>query len=332
MSTAAFSTPIALYGPFRAPRQMLANQEYGGHVSLHDDATAKKLGFAAGPIEGPTHFSQFVPLLERLWGRDWFETGCLSIHFKSPCVEGDEVRAWVEVPEGMVSTIPSGTDVVGAEDGAAENGNLVRVGMDKRDGTEVLTGTASIGQSPPESELERRVRTLAPAGELVILADLRVGTKGKVIEHVRMDHDVAMGALYPFSLRDKLAVITEPSPWYAEATGSSSPWGRAIVPLEMVSVLTGYTGGYAGFPVKQPSIGLIGDLEVRMLRGPLFVGDDYALEREVVAISDGRRTESYWVKTQVREEKSGDLIATTLLNHAVLRASYPGSVEATTRG
>ena len=91
MTTAAFSTPIALYGPFRAPRQMLANQEYGGHVSLHDDAMAKKLGFAAGPIEGPTHFSQFVPLLERLWGREWFETGCLSIHFKSPCVEGDEV-------------------------------------------------------------------------------------------------------------------------------------------------------------------------------------------------------------------------------------------------
>jgi hypothetical protein len=312
MPTAAFSTPIALYGPFRAPRQMLANQEYGGHVSLHDDATAKKLGFAAGPIEGPTHFSQFVPLLKRLWGRDWFETGCLSIHFKSPCVEGDEVRAWVEAPMAI-------------------DGDRVRVGMDKRDGTEVLTGTASIGQSPPESELERRVRTLPPAGELVILADLRVGTKGKVIEHVRMDHDVAMGALYPFTLRDKLAVITEPSPWYAEATGSSSPWGRAIVPLEMVSVLTGYTGGYAGFAVKQPSIGLIGDLEVRMLRGPLFVGEDYALEREVVAISEGRRTESYWVKTLVREEKSGDLVATTLLNHAVLRASYPGNVEATAR-
>jgi hypothetical protein len=310
MSTAPFSTPIALYGPFRAPRQMLANQEYGGHVSLHDDATAKKLGFAAaGPIEGPTHFSQFVPLLDRLWGREWFETGCLSIHFKSPCVEGDEVRAWVEAP--------------------ASGSRQVRVGMDKRDGTEVLTGTASIGQSPPESELERRVRTLPPAGELVILSELRVGTKGKVLEHVRMDHDVAMGALYPFSLRDKLEVITEPSPWYAEATGSSSPWGRAIVPLEMVSVLTGYTGGYAGWPVKQPSIGLIGDLEVRMLRGPLFVGEDYVLDREIVALSDGRRTESYWVKTHVRERKSGDLVATTLLNHAVLRASYPGSSEAT---
>ena len=312
MTTAPFDTPITLYGPFSAPRQMLADQEYGGHESLHDDAMAKKLGFQAGPIEGPTHFSQFVPLLHRSWGRDWFETGCLSIHFKSPCVEGDEVRAWIE-------------------DGAA-GAREVRVGMDKRDGTEVLTGTASIGASPPESELERRVRTLHPPSQLVILSELRVGTKGKVREHVRMDHDVPMGALYPFSLRQKLEVITEASPWYAEATGAGSPWGRAIVPLEMVSVLTGYTGGYAGFAVKQPSVGLIGDLEVRMLRGPLFVGEDYVLDRELGALSDGRRTESYWVKTLVREERSGDLVATTLLNHAVLRASYPGSVEATTRG
>ena len=316
MTTSAFDTPIALSGPFRAPRQMLATQEYGGHVSLHDDATAKKLGFTAGPIEGPTHFSQFVPLLDRLWGREWHETGCLSIHFKSPCVEGDQVRAWIEIEPGA-----------DASGGMVGNGapTQVRVGMEKRDGTEVLTGTASVGSTQPESELGRRVRTLPPAGELVILADLRVGMKGKVTEHVRMDHDIAMGALYPFTLRDKLEKITEPSPWYAEASGAGSPWGRAIVPLEMVSVLTGYTGGYAGFPVKQPSIGLIGDLEVRMVRGPLFVAEDYALERQIVALSDGRRTESYWVKTEVREEKSGELVATTLLNHAVLRASYPGA-------
>ena len=318
MTTAPFDTPISLFGPFRAPLQMLAHQEYGGHVSLHDDATAKKLGFAAaGPIEGPTHFSQFVPLLDRLWGREWHETGCLSIHFKSPCVEGDEVRAWVELAGNGVS----------ADGSIAGNGApaQVRVGMEKRDGTQVLTGTASVGKTQPESELERRVRTLPPAGELVILSDLRVGAKGKVTEHVRMDHNTSMGALYPFSLRDKLEKITEPSPWYAESTGPQSPWGRAIVPLEMVSVLTGYTGGYAGWAVKQPSIGLIGDLEVRMIRGPLFVDEDYALDREIVAISDGRRTESYWVKTNVREEKSGDLVATTLLNHAVLRASYTGA-------
>ena len=34
-----------LIGPWRNPRQMLAEQVYDNHVSIHDDATAKRLGF-----------------------------------------------------------------------------------------------------------------------------------------------------------------------------------------------------------------------------------------------------------------------------------------------
>jgi hypothetical protein len=69
----AFDTPItrdgdALIGPFRAPRQMLAEQQYDGHTSVHDDATADKLGLPGAPIEGPTHFSQFDPFAVELWG------------------------------------------------------------------------------------------------------------------------------------------------------------------------------------------------------------------------------------------------------------------------
>jgi len=56
-------TPFSLTGPLRSPVQMLADQSYGGHSSVHDDATAASLGLTAGPIEGPTHFSQLDPLL-----------------------------------------------------------------------------------------------------------------------------------------------------------------------------------------------------------------------------------------------------------------------------
>ena len=65
MKTAQFDTPITLSGPFRAPKQMLATQVYDGHVAIHDDNMAKDLGFSGAPIEGPTHFSQFVPLLQQ---------------------------------------------------------------------------------------------------------------------------------------------------------------------------------------------------------------------------------------------------------------------------
>src|SRR5882672_12869180 len=50
-------TPDSLAGPWRRPHQMLNAQVYDSHASIHDDATAQKLGFQGGTIEGPTHFS-----------------------------------------------------------------------------------------------------------------------------------------------------------------------------------------------------------------------------------------------------------------------------------
>ena len=66
MTAAAFTTEILerdnlLVGPWRSPKQMLHAQVYDSHASIHDDATAQKLGFQGGTIEGPTHFSQFAP-------------------------------------------------------------------------------------------------------------------------------------------------------------------------------------------------------------------------------------------------------------------------------
>ena len=43
---------------------MLADQSCGGHRSIHDDAMTERPGVRAVSIEGPTHFSQFVPLAE----------------------------------------------------------------------------------------------------------------------------------------------------------------------------------------------------------------------------------------------------------------------------
>jgi hypothetical protein len=207
----AFDTLLSLRGPLRQPHQMLADQEYSGHSSIHDDAMA---------------------------------------------------------------------------------------------------------------DLEQRLAKLRPAEKLVILSDLHVGMTGAEDELVRMDPDQHMGKLYPFSLNQKLARITENSPWYADA--SSSPWGRPIIPLEMVSVLAEHTSFKAKFPVKQPSVGLFADLEIRMVEGPLFVGEDYLLRREIVALSESKRTESYWVRTRIFDGGGERLKAEMLLNHAVLKDSFAG--------
>jgi len=301
MTQIAFDTPLALVGPLRAPRQMLEDQKYGGHSSIHDDKMAEKLGFRAGPIEGPTHFSQFQPLLAQIWGQAWFERGCISAHYLNMVVEGEEVRAYAEVPPpGSTST---------------------KVWAEKADGTPVLEASASIGPDHGETLLEERLAKARPPGKLVILSDLSVGMKGKEDEPVRMDADQHMGDLYPFSLNDKLKVITEASPWHSDA--SASPWGRPIIPLEMISVLAEYSSRSAGWPVKHPAIGLFADLEIRLVDGPLFVGEDYLIRREVVALGETRRTESYWTRTSIFDATGATLTAVTLLNHAVVKASYP---------
>ena len=296
-----------ILGPWRRPKQMLADQDIGGRTSIHDEATAQTVGFQGGAIEGPTHFSQFVPLGHELFGEAWHERGCISAHYLSPCVEGDEVQAWAaEAPEGA---------------------KRVAAGATKRDGTPVLSATLSIGPDHPETELDALLGGIRPAEQLVILRDMEVGMKGAEIERVRMDFDQHMGKLYPFSLVQKLAVITEPCRYYTQDGGASSPWGRPIVPLEMISVLTQYTAYQARFPVRQPVVGLFANQEIRLLDGPLFVGEEYLLEREVIALSESRRVESHWVRTSVREAKSERLVATTLLNSASMKASFPNYDE-----
>src|SRR6516165_8053843 len=118
-----FATEITLAGPLRSPAQMLADQEIEGHTSVHDAQTASGLGLAGAPIEAPTHFSQFDPLAVLVWGRDWFERGCISCHFRTMVVEGEQVQAALTTRGDSPASIEA----------------------HKADNTPVLIGTASVG-------------------------------------------------------------------------------------------------------------------------------------------------------------------------------------------
>jgi len=304
--SAPFTTPLddngdTLVGPLRSPRQLLARQEYDAHASIHDDATAQKLGFKGGTIEGPTHFSQFAPLCVAAWGTRWLEQGCLSAHYRNPCFEGERVRAY------LAKTVAGATHST--------------IWMQREDGTEILRGTASIGPEHAVTALDQRLTQLRPPEQRVILKDVTVGMRSARVP-VRMDAHQHMGALYPFSLADKLQVITESSAWYTATGANGSPWGRAIIPFEMISVLLNHASSSVQFPLRGPVVGLFADQEIRLLRGPLFVGEAYELEREVVALSGSRRTESMWVRTSVYRPGSQEVVATMLLNSAYLKDSY----------
>ena len=296
----AFDAPLdrvegALAGPWRAPGNMLTEQTYDGHASMHDDATAQRLGFKGGAVEGPTHFSQFGPLGEAVFGRDWFTRGCLSAHYRAMVFEGEEARAFMGEPNAA---------------------GVAPIWMQKRDGTEVLRGTASVGDAGPTA-LETRLASLPPLEQPVLLSALKVGMRGP--RHaVSMAADQHMGDLYPFTLTQKLARITEPSPWYS----GPSPWGGAIIPHEMISVLLAYTSRTGGFPVRGPSVGLFADQEIRLIDGPLMVGEPLEIEREIVGLTGSKRTESVWIRTRAYRPGADKPAAEMLLNSATMKESY----------
>jgi hypothetical protein len=283
-------------GPWREPAQMLAEQEYAGHTSVHDDATAAELGLAGAPIEGPTHFSQIDPLAVDRWATAWFERGCVSAHFLNMVVEGQQVRAAFE----------------------PVTATLARIGAEKSDSTPVLTGTASIGHDDVTELDERRLRGLGDPGTLHIVDQLELGMRVAVAEPVTMGFDDDNGNLYPFTLTQKLAKITEASSWYLD--GGDSPWGRPIVPTEMISVIAHRSNAH--FPVRGPAIGLFIDLEVRYIDGPVFVGQPYRVEHTLVGLGQSRRVESYWTESTLVDAETGAHAATVLLHQGVFKASY----------
>ncbi len=302
MTGQAFDTRIEddgarLIGPYRQPLQMLAEQEYDDHASIHDDATAQKLGFKGGTIEGPTHFSQIVPLCVAQWGDDWLAEGCISALYRNACYEGDAVRAILEKP-------------------AAGEG-IASIRVEREDGMEVLRGTASIGPGQ-RTALDEKLEGLTPPEPRIILRDVSVGMKRPRVT-VRMDAKTVMGKLYPFTLADKLTRITEPSPWYA---ADDNRWGRPLIPFEMVSVLLNHISDNDPWTVHGPVVGLFADQEIRMIKGPLFVGQDYEVEREIVGLSGSRRTESLWVRSSVFLPGGSECLVTMLLNLASLKESY----------
>jgi hypothetical protein len=167
-------------GEFRKPRNSAA--EVKG--SIHDDATASRLGFKGGTVAGSIHMDQFVPGLLEIYGSRWFETGVMSLYFTQATVDSEAVRA----------TIAPGDD-------------RARLTMHNEAGAQICEGTASLGRDP-QSELSRRLEAQTPAepGALRILKDLRIGD-----EH----HDLPI-RIEPASLASYLERITEPVPAYRD--------------------------------------------------------------------------------------------------------------------
>ncbi len=192
-----------------------------------------------------------------------------------------------------------------------------------------VASASPIGSDAPASALDIRLTELKPLSDAVILRDIELGMT-TASQTVRMDFDQNMGELYPFSLEQKLKVITEPSPYYAPESAGSSPWGRAIIPMEMLSVLFQHGSKKDRLPVKGPAVGLFADQEIRLLLRSAVRW------RRLPHRPQGRRDvrqqahrESV-VRTEVFDS-SNAVVATMLLNLATPANPTPATTKSTLR-
>ena len=167
-------------GEFRKPRNS-ASEAKG---SIHDDATASKLGFKGGAVAGSIHMDQFVPGLVEIYGERWFETGAMSLYFTQATVDGEAVRATIE-----------------------QDGERARLTMHNEAGAQICEGTATLGPDP-QSELAKRLAAQTPAepGALRILAAMQVGE----------EHHGLPVRIEPEYLAKSLEQLTEPMDAYRD--------------------------------------------------------------------------------------------------------------------
>lgn len=77
----------------RTSRRLVAfNTATSSANKMHDDATARRLGFRGGLVPGVDVFAYLTQGVTAEWGTAWLGTGAISARFGSPVYDGDEVE------------------------------------------------------------------------------------------------------------------------------------------------------------------------------------------------------------------------------------------------
>ena len=274
-------------GPVRRPD----NFSKAAVGSIHDDATAHKLGFRGGTVVANIHFEQFPPLMDAAFGPSWIRTGGLSLYFMNATTDGEPVQAFVARPQDVP-------------------GGLRRAETWMQDAAErrVCEGTASLGGPDPQSGLRRRLADARPAQDLRMLRTSIVGDQVQDIP-ARLDGKVAI---------ERLKMITEPLAAYRDA----APYGEVVAaPSIAIDALRAVEGPL--FRTDGPVVGMFGAIELQFLDGPVFVDHDYLADGRVVALGESPKTEVVWYESTLKDAADGRPVAQLLMMSRLLKASSP---------
>ena len=290
MSDAPFSTTIlddVTAGPVRRPDNFSKNAK----GSIHDDATAQKLGFKGGTVAGNIHFEQFAPLLAQVLGRDWYRTGNLSLYFLNPTTDGEPVQVFAKTPVAR-----------------PEGGMRVEVWMEDAQGRRVSEGTAASGPPDMESALRQKLRTVRPPEDLRVLKQSKVGDVClKIPAHLELSRNTK-----------RLEFITEPLPEYEDPT----IWGeRVAAPAIAIDAMRVVETPL--FKPDGPFVGMFGAIEVQMIDGPVFMEHDYLVDGEILALSESPKTEVAWFESVMRDAKDGRDVSRMILMTRLIKGASP---------
>jgi len=277
-------------GVLATPYRNVLNPNIGaGAGSIHDQETATKLGFRGGTVAGSNHMDVFAPLAAEVFGKEWWETGSLSLYFRNATIDREPVSARMKVP-------------------ARRRDVQADVWMNRDDGMLVCEGTMGAGSPGEPTALQR-----------LDLATID-GSANRILKHLHAGDLIReTGVIYGATQQEsRLEIITEPLDWYS----GESPWGgRVVTPAGYVGVL--YAQAIATLRRSIGSaVGLFGAIEIRNLHGPLLVDTPYRVSGKVLAVGQSPKTEFFWFETYA-DDPDGKRIADHRMLLRFMKASSP---------
>ena len=251
-----------IVGPFREP----ANTAIHQRGSIHDDATAAKLGFRGGTVAGSLHMDQFVPLALELYGEEFWKNGNLSFYFRKATVDREKVRALARAGEPHA-----------------------RLWMEDEAGNLIADATASCRGEDKDTAVQNLMASLAKSdpSALRILSGAKVGDEaGDLTVTVEREQ-----------LERRLETITERLPAYEGK--------KAVLPPSMQVALYRGSIQEKLYHTDGPAVGLFGAIELQEMAGPLRGDTPYKVRAKILALSESPKTENVWYRAWATDPESG---------------------------
>jgi hypothetical protein len=267
-----------IVGPFRTP----VNSAAQSRGSIHDDATASKLGFKGGTVAGSIHMDQFAPLLVQLYGDDWWKKGNLSSYFRQATVDRETVRAF-----------------------ARAGSPHARLWMENEAGALIAEATASCGGTDENTAVQNLMNGQAHSegAGLKILKSVKVGDTVEGLE-VTITRE---------ALDRRLEHITE--------TLDAYKGDKAIVPPSMVVHLFRGSAQEKLYKTDGPAVGLFGAIEIQAMGGALRAETPYLVRAEVLALSESPKTENVWYRAWTADLATGEDVSSMLMYLRYMKGS-----------